>query len=328
MYNFTPINKIMKYLFTFIITCCMLTAWADGMFIKGNISDIDTKQPLKVANVQISFFQGFTFSDLTDSLGKYEIKTTAIVPEGYYGIEIEAKDYYKLNGFIHVTKDCTFDFSLKSKTPKLILQNAQLDTVKPLPVKVNRLEGYATNNLIFLIDVSSSMNAPDKMPALKASMKYLVNELRPTDKVAIMTFSNTAKEILASTEAEDKMLIYKTIDELSFGSTTQGGIALNEAYKTAQKNFIQNGNNRIVLASDGVFSSGEKEYKKMQQIISTGTQKKISLSIFCFGKNTDYVKSKLQKLATLGNGNFANITTIEEGEQHMLEEAKAVKKMK
>jgi hypothetical protein len=66
----------------------------------------------------------------------------------------------------------------------------------------------------------------------------------------------------------------------------------------------------------------------MQQIISTGTQKKISLSIFCFGKNTDYVKSKLQKLATLGNGNFANITTIEEGEQHMLEEAKAVKKMK
>ena len=326
MYNFTPINFDMNYIFTLLLSCTMLSAFADGMHINGLITDIDSKQPIQQASVQISFFQGFTFSDSTDTAGRYKINTTAIVPEGYYGIEIEAKGYYKLNGFIHVTKDCAFNFSLKSKTPQLILQTTT-DTVKPLPVKRNQLDGYATNNLIFLIDVSSSMNAPDKMPALKTSMKYLVNELRPTDKVAIMTFSNTAKEILASTAAIDKVLINKTIDELAFGSTTQGGVALNEAYKAAQKNFIPNGNNRIILASDGIFTSGEKEYKKMQQIIETGIQNKISLSIFCFGKNTDYVKTKLQKLANLGNGNFANITTVAEGELQMLEEAKALKKI-
>ncbi len=291
------------------------------MHISGTIKDIESKNPISNAYVLIKFYKGFEFSDITDSLGQYDITTTADVPEGYYSIEIEAKNYYKPNGFVHVKKECFFNFSLKSIAPNIIKN----DTIKKVALIKPILDGYATNNLVFLIDISSSMNMPEKMPLLKESMKYLVNELRITDKVAILTFSKTVQEVLPSTLVSDKVSINKIIDELTFGSTSQGGMALDIGYKTASKNFIKKGNNRIVLASDGVFTSGEKDYQKMEQTIKSGLEKSISLSIFCFGKNTDYVNSKLKKLSTSGNGNFATITTIEEGKLYMLEEAKAVK---
>lgn len=315
----------MKQLYTFILCLFSIITFAEGMHISGVITDMDTQKPVSDAFILVRFYEGFEFSSRTDSSGHYDIRTTAIVPDGYYGVEIEAKNYYQPNGFVHVTKECFFNFSLKSKLPQPIVQlAAKPDSVKPIIPKPV-LEGYATNNLVFLIDISSSMNAPEKMPLLKESMKYLVNELRSTDRVAILTFSNTVKEVLASTSAENKELISKTIDGLTFGSTSQGGAALDVAYKTAQKNFVQKGNNRIVLASDGLFTSGEKDYKKMQQTIETGLGNNITLSIFCFGKNTEYVNAKLKKLTAAGNGDFATIINIEEGKQHMIEEAKAVK---
>ena len=313
----------MKYIYLFVLVYLSNNLLANGMFINGVISDIDNQQPIKEAFVYIKFFDGFEFSTTSDSLGKYVIKTNAVVPDGYYTVEVDAKDYYKLNGFVYVTKNANFNFSLKSKQVKTI--NIQKDSAEIQLKPPAKLDGFATNNLVFLIDISASMNVPDKMPLLKESMKYLVNELRPTDRVAILTFSSYTKEVLSSTPALQKELIFNTIDRLTYGSTTNGGTALDMAYKAASKSFIQKGNNRIVLASDGMFTSGEKEYKKMQQTIESGKEKGISLSIFCFGKNTDYVKSKLEKLTHAGSGNYANITTIDESKLHMLEEAKAVK---
>lgn len=315
----------MKYLFTFIFCCCSYFTFAEGISVKGVVTDMDSKEPIREASLLVKFFPGYEFSDLTDSLGQYSIITTAIIPEGYYNVEIEAKGYYKLNGFIHVTKENTFNFSLKRKETKTLTPIVKLDSIKSEPEKVAVLEGYATNNLVFLLDISASMNTPDRMPLLKESMKYLVNELRPTDRVTILTFSNFTKEIMPSTPALDKNAINTTIDNLAFGSTTNGSTALDAAYKSAIKSFIQNGNNRIVLASDGMFTSGEKEYKKLQQAIEAGYKKGISLSIFCFGKTTDYVKTKLENMTNSGRGNFANITTLDEGKQHMMDEAKAVK---
>ncbi len=314
----------MKYLYTFFLVLFSLSVFAEGMHISGIIKDIDTQEPVSNALVIINFFSGFEFSGITDSTGKYQITTTAVVPDGYYGVEIDAKDYYKPNGFVHVTKECTFNFSLKSKNPKP-LEAVALKKPEPVVITKPALEGYATNNLVFLIDISASMNAPEKMPLLKESMKYLVSELRATDKVAILTFSKTVQEVLSPTFASDKDAINKVIEGLSFGSTSQGGIALNVAYQTALKNFIEKGNNRIVLASDGVFTSGEKDYARMQKTIEEGLDKNISLSVFCFGKATDYVNTKLKKLTTLGKGNYAVVTAIDEGKKYMLEEAKAVK---
>ena len=328
----------MKQIYTVLFCLISMISLSEGMHISGVVKDIDTKKPVDAAVVTIKFYAGFEYSDITDSLGNFDIKTTAIVPEGDYTILLTAKNYWSTAGFVHVTKECSRNFFIKAKaqdTAKLEAKRIETPVVnkkdsvtlivgvKDLPK--TELDGYATNNLVFLIDISSSMNSPEKMPLLKESMKYLVSELRETDRVAILTFSKYVKEVLPSTAAANKNSIYKIIDELTFGSTSQGGAALEVAYKAASKNFVQKGNNRIVLASDGVFTSGESDYKKMQQLIESGLDKKISLSIFCFGKNTEYVKIKLKKLTSAGNGNFATITTIEEAKQRMMEEAKAVK---
>ncbi len=317
---------LMKKFYTILFTFISFVSFAEGMHISGFIKDMDSKEPVRNVFVTITFYKGVEFSTVTDSLGFYDIRTTVVVPEGYYDVLIHAQGYYDPSGFINVTKDCTRNFTIKKKplidTPKVDLK----EDVVVLKTELNKpvLEGFATNNLVFLVDVSSSMNTPERLLLLKEALKYLVNELRSTDKVAILTFSNVVKEVLPSTLAIDKDLILKTIDNLSFGSTSQGGAAISIAYKTATKNFVQKGNNRIVLASDGLFTSGDKDYFKMQQTIADGAIKNIALSIFCFGKNTDYVNGKLKKLANTGNGNFANIMNVDDAKQHMIEEAQAV----
>jgi Mg-chelatase subunit ChlD len=295
----------------YLLTCFLLISicsLAEGMQINGVIRDMDTQAPVKDAKVTITFFQNYELNALTDSLGQYSIVTNVVLPAGDYGIRIVCKDYYELSGFVNVTDSCVRDFSIKLKD-------------KPKPV----LDGYAANNLVFLIDISASMNTPDRMPVLKKSMINLVGELRPSDRIAILTFSNTVKEILPSTAVSDKAAISKIIEDLSFGSTSEGGAALDIAYKTALSNFVSKGNNRIILASDGLFTSGDKDYKRMQKTIEEGWSKKVSLSIFCFGKNTEYVYAKLGQLAKAGNGNFASILSEEESKTAMIEEAKAVK---
>lgn len=310
----------MRFIFTIIFSLLITTAFSEGMKISGTIKDEDSKQNIQNAIITISFYTGVDYTATTDSLGNYVIKTNVVVPEGDYTIQISADNYYTLNGFIHVTNNAHFSFRLKQKNPVIIKKELVVtDTIKPI------LEGYATNNLVFLIDVSSSMNIPERMPILKSSLKYLVDELRSTDKITLLAFSKGVEEILSPTFVIDKKSIHKKIDDLAFGSTTEGDIALKVAYKTALKNYIEKGNNRIILASDGLISSGKKDYQKIQETIEDGLKKDITLSIFCFGKPTDYVQSKLQSLAKAGNGNTATILNIEDGKQRMIEEAKAVK---
>jgi Mg-chelatase subunit ChlD len=316
----------MKKIYTIVLLLISISAFADGMHIRGAIKDMDTKLPVKNAYVTITFYKGVEYTAATDSAGLFNINTSVVMPEGDYDIFIHADGYYNPSGFIHVTKDCYRDFSIKKKpvAENKIAVIKTIDTAVAAPVVISSLDGYAQNNLVFLIDISSSMNTPERLPLVKTSLKYLVEKLRSNDKVAILTFSDVVREVLPSTFASNKELLLKTIDELTFGSTSQGGAALNIAYKTATKNSIPNGNNRIVLASDGLFTSGEKDYKKMQETIKNGLNKNITVSIFCFGKNTEYVNDKLSVLAQSGKGNFANILTEDDAKLHMLEEAKAV----
>jgi Mg-chelatase subunit ChlD len=303
----------MKQIYTLLFFLLSCLAFSEGMHVTGLVKDMDTDLPLQGAFVRVTFYDGYAFTDVTDSAGRYDITTTALLPDGDYDIEIKCKNYYSLYGFIHVKKTCFNEHRLKRE---------KQDTTA---VAQKALDGFATNNLVFLVDISSSMNAPEKMPMLKQSLKYLVDALRPADRIAILTFSSAVKEVLPSTPASDKEAIYKTIDALSFGSTSQGGAALDVAYKTVLKDFIDKGNNRVILASDGLFTSGEKDYKKMEQVIESGLDKNIALSVFCFGKNTDYVIARLKKLTQAGKGNFAQITSLEDGKMHMMEEARAVK---
>jgi Mg-chelatase subunit ChlD len=310
----------MKQFYTLLFSLLTFFSLAAGMRARGVIRDMDTNAPVKDAVVTITFDTGYDLSDTTDASGQYEISTPLQLREGDYGIRISARNYYSVYGFIKIKQDSYNEHKMKKQSVKDTLPVViKSETVKPV------LEGYANNNLVFLIDISSSMNAPEKLPLLKESLKYLVEQLRPSDKIAILTFSNYAKEVLPSTRVADKVLIQKTIDGLTFGSTSQGGAALGAAYKTAINNFVQKGNNRIILASDGIFTSGEKDYQKMQEQIEQGLDKNIVLSVFCYGKNTPYVTGKLKKLTSSGHGNFATITSLEDGKMYMIEEAKAVK---
>lgn len=300
---------------------------ADGLVIRGYIKDTDKKTPIEGAVVTITFGENDVLFDITDSIGFYEIKTRTLLPENDFPINIKHLNFYELSGFVRINKLSIRDYNLKQK--KKVLKDTILPFKKPeIPkpeINQTNLEGFATNNLVFLIDVSSSMNAPEKFPVLKQSLKYLVEQFRPTDRIAILTFSSGVREVLPSTPAENKAIILKTIDDLRFESSSQGGAAINYGYKTVLKNYIANGNNRIILATDGLFTSGEKDYKKMEKTIEQGTEKNIVLSMFLFGKNTDYVISKLATLAKKGNGNFSTILSLEDGKASLLEEAKAVK---
>jgi Mg-chelatase subunit ChlD len=315
----------MKIFYTFIFMLLVHATFADGMKINGNIKDEDSKKNISNAIITLFFYNGVEFSATTDSLGNYAIQTNVVVPDGDYTIQINAENYYTLNGFIHVTKNAHFSFSLKQKNkPKTALKNEPGNEIKQDTLKPT-LQGYATNNLLFLIDVSSSMNAPDRLPLLKESLKYLVDELRPSDQLTILTFSKGVEEILAATFINDKKSIKQKIDNIQFGSTTEGNIALSIAYKKSLKTYINKGNNRIIFASDGLLTSGKNSYEKIQNTIEDGLKNNISLSIFCFGKPTEYVKTKLGKLAQIGGGNYASISNIDDAKYFMLEEAKAVK---
>src|SRR4029079_16603435 len=117
-------------------------------------------------------------------------------------------------------------------------------------------ENLPPSNLVFLIDVSGSMNAPDKLPLVKSSLKLLVDQLRPQDKVALVVYAGNAGLVLPSTNGDEKIKIKDAIDELDAGGSTAGGEGIKLAYKTAQQNFVKGGNNRVILCTDGDFNVG------------------------------------------------------------------------
>ena len=181
------------------------------------------------------------------------------------------------------------------------------------------LEGAAPNNLVFLLDVSSSMEDPEKLPLLKDSFKYLLTLMRPEDRVAIVTYSGIAKVALASTTSKDKNRIISAIDNLQSAGKTDALKGVILAYRIAQQNFIENGNNRIILASDGYF----KITDALPRLVEDRAEDNIQLSVFYFGELEERITSRLMRLADLGNGNYRHIRRGN-ANQTLIEEARAV----
>jgi Ca-activated chloride channel family protein len=175
------------------------------------------------------------------------------------------------------------------------------------------------SNLVFLIDVSGSMFEANKLPLVKTSMKMLVDQLRPIDHVAIVVYAGEVGVKLESTPADQKKKIKDVIDQLGAGGGTAGGAGLMMAYQVAQKNFIQNGNNRIILSTDGDFNVGASSDKDMQDLIEEQRKTGVSLSILGFGMG-NYKDSKMELLADKGHGNYAYIDNITEATKSMVTE--------
>ncbi len=175
------------------------------------------------------------------------------------------------------------------------------------------------SNLVFLIDVSGSMSAPNKLPLLKSAFGLLVNELRPQDHVAIVVYAGAAGLALESTPGNKKELIMNAIDNLEAGGSTAGGAGLKLAYREAEENFIKGGNNRIILATDGDFNVGESSNGGMERLVEEKRQIGVFMTVLGFGMG-NVKDDKMEIIADKGNGNYSYIDNLQEARRVLVRE--------
>ena len=180
-------------------------------------------------------------------------------------------------------------------------------------------EELPPSNLVFLLDVSGSMNDPLKLPLLKASFRQLVEVLDPKDRVAIVVYAGAAGVVLESTPARDQNRILGALEQLEAGGSTAGGEGIQLAYKIAKEHFIKNGNNRVILATDGDFNVGPSSDAALVRMIEEKRNDGIFLSILGFGTG-NYKDNKMEQLADKGNGNYAYIDNILEAKKVLVSE--------
>jgi len=174
----------------------------------------------------------------------------------------------------------------------------------PTEIPLNSLEGAASNNMVFLLDVSASMDRPEKLNLLKESISHLVDLMRPEDEISIIIYSGDARIILNPTSALFKAEIKSAIRSMRPGGKTKALQGLKEAYRLAEKNFIPSGNNRIIMASDGAFEVNDALMKYVRK--KSGTS--IQLSVLLFNKLENLqVAEELSLLAAQGGGNYSHV---------------------
>lgn len=180
-------------------------------------------------------------------------------------------------------------------------------------------ENLPASNLVFLIDVSGSMQDPLKLPLVKASMKMLVDQLREEDKISMVVYAGAAGLVLEPTSGAEKTKIKDAIDKLEAGGSTAGGAGIKLAYKTARENFVKGGNNRVILCTDGDFNVGESSDDAMERLIEQERKSGVFLTVLGYGMG-NYQDAKMQKLADKGNGNHAYIDGISEAKKVLVNE--------
>ncbi len=181
-------------------------------------------------------------------------------------------------------------------------------------------EDKLMSNLVFLIDVSGSMNAKDKLPLLKNSMRMLVNNLNDEDTVAIVVYAGSAGTVLETTKVKDKGKILAALDQLLAGGSTAGGEGIEKAYALARASYNKEAVNRIILATDGDFNVGIRNPEELKSFVERKRETGIFLSILGFGQG-NYNDALMQKLAQNGNGNAAYIDNLNEARKVLVEEA-------
>jgi Ca-activated chloride channel family protein len=220
-------------------------------------------------------------------------------------------DYKQPEGddpFAVYTEISTAPWNEKHKLVHIGLQGKKIPT-----------ENLPPANIVFLIDVSGSMEAPNKLPLLKASFKMLVQQLRQQDRVAIVVYAGAAGLVLPSTSGSEKKKIIEALDNLQAGGSTAGGAGIELAYSVALENFRHGGNNRVVLATDGDFNVGESSNGGMERLIEKKREHGIFLTVLGFGMG-NYKDSKMEVLADKGNGNYAYIDNIQEARKVLVNE--------
>jgi Ca-activated chloride channel family protein len=220
-------------------------------------------------------------------------------------------DYQQPSGddpFAIITEMSVAPWNPKHKLVHIGLQGKKIAT-----------DNLPSSNLVFLIDVSGSMNEPNKLPLLKTSLKMLVNELRDQDYVSIVVYAGAAGLVLEPTSGENKKRIIDALDRLQAGGSTAGGAGIRLAYEVAKEHFKKGGNNRVVLATDGDFNVGESSNAAMERLIEEKREEGVFLTVLGYGMG-NYKDSKMETLADKGNGNYAYIDNISEARKVLVNE--------
>lgn len=310
-FNLTPDDKVVKGTFTVLVL------------------DKNTETPVKGSVVS---FNPAIKSNLypTGSDGK----TTIEVPVGLYIVKAKMVGYADSFVQLYIGKQTTSTIVFLRPFPKpeldseLIVLNKEkpdqenITIVSLIPDKEGELshKDYKRNNIVFLIDVSTSMNNPKKLPILKESMKKMVLEMRDIDDVSIITYASSINKVLNTTSSDNKSEIIKVIDGLTPGGITKGGEGIKEAYDVVEANFKKDGNNQIFLATDGDFDL-EKSDLALFYLIQTKSMKGIILSVVGFGNNEKAIE-KMKKLAQSGKGSYLHIGNPEDSDSALIDEVK------
>jgi Ca-activated chloride channel family protein len=205
--------------------------------------------------------------------------------------------------FSVTTEVASCPWNLENRLLRIGIQGKNLDQWQMAP-----------NNLVFLIDVSGSMQPPERLPVLKSAFRLLVDKLRPQDSVSIVVYAGAAGLVLPRTSGADKETILEALDDLQAGGSTAGGAGIELAYATAQENFISDGNNRVILATDGDFNVGISSLDDLTKLIEEKREHDIFLTVLGVGDD-NLQDSTMELLADKGNGNYFYLDTIKEAEK-------------
>jgi Ca-activated chloride channel family protein len=243
------------------------------------------------------------------------ITLNSLVPPDAVRIE-EMLNYFNLN-YHEPTGNTPFNIET-TVTSCPWNEDNQLFFINLSSKKIN-IDTLPPSHLIFLIDISGSMDMPNRLPLLKSAFRLLVNNLRDKDSVAIVVYGGVTGIMLNTTSGGEKEKILNVIDELTPGGSTPGESGIKLAYSVARNHFIKNGNNRVILATDGDFNVGLKTESELDEMISRHRESGIYLTCLGVGMG-NYKDSKIQTLAKKGNGNFAYLDNFREAEKVLLKE--------
>ncbi|CAL67610.1 vWA domain-containing protein [Christiangramia forsetii] len=312
------------------ITMLADTSSLDEVIITGYSAEMKIRG---TSNIQTSVTANESYNKREDN----QFKLVKASPLSTFSIDVDKAGYSNIrrmiNNGIQIPKDAVkieeminyFNYDYKQPTGKhpFSIQteyaqtpwNSDTKLVKiGLQGKTIPLENVPASNLVFLLDVSGSMGQQNKLPLLKSAFKLLTNNLREQDKISIVVYAGSSGVVLEPTSGDQKTKIEEALDKLSAGGSTAGGEGIELAYKIAKDNFIKNGNNRVILATDGDFNVGLSSDKAMEDLIKEKRESGIFLTALGFGMG-NYKDSKLESLAQTGNGNHAYIDSMQEAQR-------------
>ena len=293
--------------------------------LKIKVIDVNSKKLIKDAQIEI-IWDGLIYKKLSTNKSGEIIQS--LKWDNYYlvvnadGYGTKEQDFYvnEKNGYLEIElgQPTAEEIALKKDT---LIENIVViepnDTIstKELPVNL-----FAPNNVVFCIDVSVSMKQQGRLDLLKASMIELLNGLRPIDKLAIVTYASSTDVVLESRYVTDKASITQLIQDLTAGGYTAGGKGIKKAYQVAKENFIDGGNNQVIIATDGAFNL-DKGDKGILDNVAANLKKGVTISVVGV-KNEKWTVESMSNIAATGDGHYIHIQSYQQAKSVLMDEIK------